>query len=182
MLWFATMHPRNSFNLILKLMTIYISPVKLWTRTVVSSDSSQHAWVTLYSSVHQSGGSGEIRACGRPTTSIGSCAMKYYFISHQYSRVCGRVIGYQIRNLDAFHRFSNTQIELDGINIATGAQHHHIWSYVAGHTQEYLSNCPCASNRAASPPQSVGNNYYCDSGDTLWDDVKPLCCSVICIL
>ena len=118
-----------------------------------------------------------VRVCGRPTTSTGSCVTKYYFTSHQYSRVCGRVIGYQFRSPDAFRQFGNTQIEFDGINIATETQHNHIWSYVAGHTQELQSNCPCASDSAASPPQSIGDNYYCDSGrltnifsnDPLWD-------------
>ena len=125
-----------------------------------------------------------VRVCGRPTTSTGSCVTKYYFTSHQYSRVCGRVIGYQFRSPDAFCRFGNTQIEFDGINITTGTQHNHIWSYVAGHTQEHLSNCPCALDSAASPPQSIGDNYYCDSGDIvsndpLWDgqQCESNCCT-----
>ena len=119
-----------------------------------------------------------VRACGRPFAATGSCATKRYLISNQYSRVCGRVIGYQFRSPDAFHQFANTQINFDGINITTGAQHSHIWSYVAGHTQEHQSNCPCASQSAVSPPQPyVGDHYYCDSGeitnmlsnDPLWD-------------
>ena len=35
-----------------------------------------------------------IRACGRPSVSIASCATKRYLTSNQYSRVCGRVIGF----------------------------------------------------------------------------------------
>ena len=98
--------------------------------------------------------------------------------------MCGRVIGYQYSSPDSFRQFANTQIEFDGINITTGAQHNHIWSYVAGYTREHQSNCPCASDRAASPPQSIGDNYYCDSGDTtsndpLWDgqQCEGTCCT-----
>ena len=128
---------------------------------------------------------GGIRACGRPTTMTGSCATRCYFTSHQYSRVCGRVIGYQVATPDAFRQFAdNIQIEFDGINITTGAQRVHIWSYVAGHTQERPSNCPCASDRTASPPPSIGDNYYCDSGDIvsndpLWDGqhCEGTCCT-----
>ena len=98
--------------------------------------------------------------------------------------MCGRVIGYQFRNPDAFRQLATTQIDFDGINITTGAQHDHIWSYVAGYTQEYQSNCPCASNSVASPPQSVDDHYYCDSGyilsnDPLWDNqqCENYCCT-----
>ena len=118
-----------------------------------------------------------IRVCGRPITST-SCATKSYLTSNQYSRMCGRIIGYQFNSPDAFRQYEQTQIDFDGINITIGAQHSHIWSYVAGHTQEHQSNCPCASQSAASPPQPyIGDNYYCDSGeitnmlsnDPLWD-------------
>ena len=94
-----------------------------------------------------------VRVCGRPTTSSGSCASIHYITYQQYSRVCGRVIGYQYNSPDAFRQHANTQIEFDGINVTTGAQHIHIWSYVAGHRN---TDCPCASDRAASPPQSIG--------------------------
>ena len=63
---------------------------------------------------------GGIRACGRPTNSTGSCATEYYFISHQYSRVCGRIIGYQIANPDAFAH-THVQIDFEGVNITRGA-------------------------------------------------------------
>ena len=116
-----------------------------------------------------------VRVCGRPTTSSGSCASVNYITYQQYSRVCGRVIGYQYRAPDAFRP---TQIEFDGINITTGAQHIHIWSYVTGHRN---TDCPCASDSEASPPQSIGDNYYCDttSNDPLWDgqQCEGTCCT-----
>jgi dynein heavy chain len=119
-----------------------------------------------------------VRVCGRPTTSTGSCATKRYLVSNQYSQVCGRVIGYQYRTPDAFLQYANTEIEFDGINITTGAQGNHIWSYVAG---QHQLNCPGVSNNAASPPQSVGDNYYCDSSDNdpLWDGQRceGTCCT-----
>ena len=43
-----------------------------------------------------------VRACGRPTTRSGSCAATLYATNRQYSRVCGRAIGYQIGTPDAF--------------------------------------------------------------------------------
>ena len=75
-----------------------------------------------------------VKACGRPDSS-GSCPAIRHHTSQQYSRVCGRVIGHLFRTTDAFGLFGEPQINFDGINITRGAQRHHIWSYVAGHSQ-----------------------------------------------
>ena len=121
---------------------------------------------------------GGVRACGRPASETGSCAAILYLTGQMYSRVCGRVIGYQLETPDAFGQYAENAIDLDGINITTkGAQHDHIWSYVAGHTNNLQSDCPCSSDSVSSPPQSIGDRYYCDSGnptstlldDPLWD-------------
>ena len=113
-----------------------------------------------------------VRACGRPASNTGSCAAILYLTGQMYSRVCGRVIGYQRRTSDAFRRYANNDIDLDGINITRGTQHDHIWSYVADHIQDCPSDCPCFSDSESCPPQSIGDRYYCESGnsnDRLWD-------------
>ena len=43
-----------------------------------------------------------VRACGRPEISSASCSATFYPTGHQYSRVCGRAIGYQIGGIDSF--------------------------------------------------------------------------------
>ena len=43
-----------------------------------------------------------VRTCGRPLSSSGSCPATVYPTGRQYSRVCGRVIGYQYGSTDAF--------------------------------------------------------------------------------
>ena len=141
-----------------------------------------------------------IRACGRPETETGSCPATFYSTGHQYGRVCGRVIGYQFASPDVFKkRNSNNDIDLDGINITHGAQRTHIWSYVAGVTQSTSSfsesQCPCSTDngRRSEPPSSIGDNYYCESGnpnnnfmynhlysnDPLWDgqQCEGTCCT-----
>ena len=140
-----------------------------------------------------------VRACGRPVTSVGSCPATFYFTGRQYSRVCGRVIGYQFATPDAFGEFGNNDIDLDGINITHEAQRNHIWSYVAGQTQNsssaYELNCPCSTDngQGSEPPSSIGDNYYCESGnpdedvmfnhlytnDPLWDgqQCEGTCCT-----
>ena len=142
-----------------------------------------------------------VRACGRPTSSTGSCLAVYYFTGRQYSRVCGRVVGYQFASPDAFQEIShniNHIIDLDGINITHGAQQHHIWSYVAGVTERSSqprhrgNNCPCSTEAGHEPPIFIGDSYYCESGnpndnfvhdlyssDPLWDgqQCEGTCCN-----
>ena len=137
-----------------------------------------------------------IRACGRPVSSNGGCATNRYLISNQYNRVCGRVIGYQVDSPDAFRRINNKE-DFDGVNITSGVQRHHIWSYVSGVSASQLSNpisnCPCSTTNAGVPPPAIGDNYYCESGnptdrrqanhiyteDKLWDGLQceGTCCS-----
>ena len=134
-----------------------------------------------------------IRACGRPVTSSGSCPATTYSTGHPYSKVCGRIIGYQVASPDAFFTgITNPTINyfyVDGISITHGSPRKHIWTFVSGvQENNYLSTemyaCPCHNaTNPKQPPSFVGNNYYCESAnpsrswshgqiftnDTLWD-------------
>ena len=131
-----------------------------------------------------------VRACGRPITS--KCPATTYFTGYQYSRICGRVIGYQVANPNGF-RTSN-EFGLDGVSITYGTQRNHVWSYVAGLSEMRNSSsvCPCSSQLAEMPPPLIGDNYYCESGnpsnirsddlfsnDPLWDgqQCEGTCCT-----
>ena len=140
-----------------------------------------------------------VRACGRPNSDEGSCSGTLYTSDHRYSRVCGRVIGYQDDSPDAFvdsSANSANQMYMDGISITYGTSRQHIWSYVAGVTENsslHNGNCPCSGVGATGPPPFVGNNYYCESGnptdvggsamllinDPLWDgqQCEGTCCT-----
>ena len=154
----------------------------LWVRVahLNMSDPSQQcpsAWREYNTS--------EIRACGRPVTSNGSCPSTTYSTNHQYRKVCGRAIGYQFMTPDAFDTeqsdMSINGFYVDGVSITHGSPRNHIWSYAAG-VNENRPNvafvCPCSSQDAAQPPSFVGDNYYCESStpqaklttsDKLWD-------------
>ena len=138
-----------------------------------------------------------VRACGRPVSDdiTGSCPSTFYRTDGQYSRVCGRVIGFQFGSPDGFNPTCTRQ-NMDGVIISHGASQYHIWSYIAGATennsQHQRSNCPCSSREGAEPMQSIADNYYCESGnptnkipyklypsDPLWDgqQCEGTCCS-----
>ena len=112
----------------------------------------------------------------------------------QYSRVCGKIIGYQQGSPDAFgayiHHGQRTidSHYVDGISLTHGTSpRKHVWTFVAA-LHEYNSNpnnvCPCTNTRNSPPPavpDFVGHDYFCDTGsenryqnifygdDSLWD-------------
>ena len=137
-----------------------------------------------------------VRACGRQETQ--SCSSTTYITGRLYSKVCGRVIGYQVVSPDAFHPDGDiNQAYADGVSITYGQPRTHIWSYVGGYTDflERPDTCPCTYSNSTPPPEFVGDNYYCESAnkaelenfagqffaaDKLWDgqqcDHEGACC------
>ena len=97
----------------------------IWYRVAYlnMTDSSQQcpsAWREYTSS--------GIRVCKRP---FGGCPGTIYPVSHAYSKVCGRVIGYQYGSPDAFatagiRGSTINQAYLDGISITHGNPRIHI--------------------------------------------------------
>ena len=142
-----------------------------------------------------------IRACGRQT---GGCTSKIYTTHNQvYSKVCGRALGYQFGHTDVFY---NRQVDIDsdyvdGLSITHGTPRTHIWTFAAGLSQNLIPGmehfaCPCLAAESGftrqTPPQYVGDNYFCESGnptmafrtrlytsDPLWDgeQCEGQCCS-----
>ena len=136
------------------------------------------------------------RMCG----GRGTNCVSTNFSSHgvEYSRVCGRIIGYQFATPDAFagYRANQRSIDsyfLDGIVLTYGSPRSHIWSFAAEYNQ-YTNRCPCNSeSHSGTIPPYVQNDYFCDSAhgystgpsftylveDPLWDGagcVQGSCC------
>ena len=94
----------------------------------------------------------------------------------QYSRVCGKIIGYQQKSPDAFYVYNHggqTTIDsnyVDGISLTHGSPRKHIWTFAAA-LHEYNSHqdnvCPCTNTRNSQHvtiPPFVGHDYFCDTG------------------
>ena len=143
-------------------------------------------------------GSG-IRGCGRQPANEGTCSANSYSAGNQYSRVCGRLIGYQVGSPDGFIGSQTIdEIYMNGVSITHGTSpRSHIWSYVAGVTERSPyhqgNNCPCSPEAGTGPQPFVGDDYYCESGnpsdefvpnklydnDPLWDgqQCEGTCCT-----
>ena len=108
----------------------------------------------------------------------------------EYTRVCGKIIGYQQRTPDAFLPYhANRALTIDdqyvdGISLTHGSNpRKHIWTFAVANNEDHKV-CPCTNinNTATIPiPPYVGGDYFCDTGseapvqyifypdDPLWD-------------
>ena len=118
-----------------------------------------------------------VRACGQLTTTRASCSGEHFSTgSLQYSKVCGRAIGYQDGSTDTFvaigaQRNTIDDPYVDGVSVTYGMPRTHIWTFAAGASEarvaNYTTNCPCANPAADTTPAPnfVGDNYFCESGN-----------------
>ena len=116
------------------------------------------------------------RVCGRRSSSGGCEGVAYSTSSVQYDQVCGRVIGYQFGQPEAFRYGSSRSIDaryVDGISVTRGSPRQHIWTFANGIDEaNWLpeGTCPCVngSTNGNHIPSFVGQNYFCESGITRW--------------
>ena len=134
------------------------------------------------------------RTCGRSHITYGGCSSTTFSVGGlQYSRVCGRIRGYQFGATFAFQ--STQRIDgyyVTGVSLTHGGagSRQHIWTFAAGLTEgstNYLTaKCPCDIhniNNYNHVPAFVGDDFFCESGfhspwswqfilypdDVLWD-------------
>ena len=130
--------------------------------------------------------------CNKPSPEVAGCASAHFNTSGlSYSKVCGRLRGYQFRSPDGFYPVAGIGVNdidgvyLDGASITYGSPRKHIWSYAGGLTEGTETGwyCPCNQGSIFDTPSFVGQDYYCESavnphgswdtilypGDPLWD-------------
>ena len=130
--------------------------------------------------------------CTKNTDSPGCSSTVFPVQGVGYSRVCGKIIGYQKSTVDGFQPYhlggrTVDSTYVDGISLTHGSPRKHIWTLVAA-LHEYNSHwphvCPCTNTRNSMHvqiPSFVGDDYFCDTGsenryqalfygdDPLWD-------------
>ena len=138
----------------------------------------------------------QIRSCGRGRHG-GGCSSAFFPTGGiRYSKVCGRVRGYQHSSPNAFY-INTFQTSLtindhfvDGaiLTYNNGNGREHIWTFAGAldETERTLAfGCPCSnplSSASFEIPAFVGNDYFCETGsrtnfqydrfynqDPLWD-------------
>ena len=118
------------------------------------------------------------RSCARPSSAGRRTCYSATFPTQgiQYSQVCGRLIGYQFGEPQAFvyendgHQFSIDGPYVDGVSLTYGTPRQHIWTF-ANALDEYPhyfnSKCPCTNvtmQDVTKTPSFIGNDYFCETG------------------
>ena len=133
------------------------------------------------------------RVCGRSGFSSRMCNSTLISVHDvMYSKVCGRLVGYQYGGTTAFlsyHQKFVSSIDsayVDGVSITHSVPRKHIWTFAAGGTEidrEWPTSCPCDATININLPKFVDQDYFCESGlnrawegkyefypdDPLWD-------------
>ena len=116
------------------------------------------------------------RTCGRSHINYGGCSSTTFSVGDlPYSRVCGRIRGYQFGGTSAFWAYAigNQGIDgyyVDGVSLTHGGagSRQHICTFAAGLSEEgtsfLASKCPCDIYNDASVPAFVGDKLFCESG------------------
>lgn len=117
------------------------------------------------------------RLCQRPVDRIPGCSSTNFSVQDiEYSKICGKVVGYQYYSTWGFgpNRYNTDGIDgvyLDGVSITHGSPRNHVWSFASAPdtvqpTHAHV-HCPCLSNRinfTGVIPSFVDDNYYCETG------------------
>ena len=122
--------------------------------------------------------SNPLRTCVKQNTAAGCALMAYPYPPNDagYSRMCGKIQGYQVGTTNGFANDMGRrrmvpnidQNYVDGVTLTHGSPKQHIWTFASGIDKtgmsRVMSACPCQFDTAASPPAFVRNDYFCDTG------------------
>ena len=101
-----------------------------------------------------------IHSCVRNEFLGGCSSVELFTHNTQYTRVCGRITAYQVGTTDGFN---NGNVSVDGVILTHGSSRQHIWTFAAG-------SRICSGCRAERRQDSVGNDFFCDSGNPSSND------------
>ena len=120
------------------------------------------------------------RTCGRAHTRAEGCSSTTFSVGGlSYSRVCGRIKGYQFGDTGAFYpsnqslaiRSNISSYYVEGVSLTHGETNdrQHIWTFASGRTEapsidDQTTSCPCDTDIYNDIPSFVANDYFCESG------------------
>ena len=98
---------------------------------------------------------------------------------YSYSKVYGQVRGYKYHYPAAFVRAVYDGAGIDSVYAAgvsityDSSPRKHIWTYAGGAYEDRVQyqSCPCNTGYPYSLPSYIGDNYYCESSSTGYDDI-----------
>ena len=151
------------------------------------------------------------RYCGGGTVDTGAplpfCDSAVFSVGRDYSKVCGRIVGYGYGSNIAFSIGGVDDVEVeyvDGLSLTHGSagSRTHIWTFAIGVAESVAATassqanlCPCHPDfTGTAAPAFLNDDYFCESGvpidagsipvqshvtDPLWDgkQCQAMCCN-----
>ena len=116
------------------------------------------------------------RTCGRSHRGSGCSSTTFSVEGLLYSRVCGRIRGYQFGPTFAFRHYTQgiDSYYVDGVSLTHGdaANRQHIWTFAVGISEMPTISfgcCPCDTS-ICDCPAFIENDYFCESGqNSVWN-------------
>ena len=111
------------------------------------------------------------RICSSSISSSGCTSVNFPTYGVPFTKVCGRALGYQYGHTDAFNSGSSSinSNYVEGLSVTHGVPRSHIWTFASAPSKNNSygsNNCPCAADPGRTAPSFVGENYFCESGNT----------------
>jgi hypothetical protein len=120
------------------------------------------------------------KSCSRTDGSANCVSVKFPSDGIKYSRVSGKVTAYQFSTPNGFrHDHSTHKVDdnyVDGISITRGSNpRKHVFTLAVSSNEIRQDSwgCPCSKKPTArypKPPDFVGKDYYCESGNPINTD------------
>jgi hypothetical protein len=115
-----------------------------------------------------------IRTCAAQSPHATCASVLFSTSGVAYSTVCGKVLAYPLGSTGAFSIFRQIDSNyVDGVSLTHGSNpRKHIWTFAAALDESSAGEavCECSNQEhvGGQPPAFVGQDYFCDSGVTMW--------------
>ena len=110
----------------------------------------------------------------RKNAHMGCSSVTFFTNENSYSKICGKIVGYQHGSTDAFKLYyarTPTRLEdqyVDGISLTFNSPNEHIWTFAAMrskyHQDRGNGGCPCNQSNTRYIPSFIGQDYFCETG------------------
>ena len=120
----------------------------------------------------------------RKNTNRGCSSVTFTTYETSYSKICGKIVGYQHGTPDAFKIYHvqkiPTRLEdqyVDGISLTFNSPKEHIWTFTSMPSwfyKDHENGCPGKLSNTSHIPSFISRDYFCETGVDLGESALKL--------
>ena len=106
----------------------------------------------------------------RKTVTLGCSSASFSAYGVPFTKVCGKILGYQYYSPDANQGRTLDDLYVDGVSIThSRVPRQHIWTLAAAVDEVPGHTCPCSNSKSHVAftgliPEFIGADFYCETG------------------